>query len=426
MLFLTKALNKVFYGWVVVAGLFVASISLSGVRFSFGVFLKSLASEFALSRAATSSVYSLYMLLGSFFAVAAGLSFDRYGPRIIILLMGIFAGMGLLLTSQANAPWQLYITYSLLLALGTSSTYLIAMSAVSRWFDRKRGLALGIAGSGAGMGMLAWAPLATFLIDNFDWRMAYIIMGVVVMLVVLPLSQLLKRDPHEIRTLPDGEEADLTPAPLAGRKAEGIASLPARLRMVEVFKARSFWLIMFIWFGFATNLSLVITHLVPHITDLGFSAEKAAAIFGLIGGASIFGRVLMGAVSDRIGGKKACIIAALIQAVSMLWLVWWHDMRIFYLFAVVFGFAYGGMAPLIPEIVADAFGLDKIGSILGTVELGFGAGSAVGSAMGGLIFDVRHSYSVAFLTGGVVLLLVAMLTALIKKETDKGIAAFAG
>jgi len=172
---------------VVIAFLIIATV-VFGISYSFGVFLKSLGGEFGLTRGATSAVFSAYMLLYSVFGILGGWALDRYGPRIIVLFTGLFTGLSLLLTSQASFPWQLFISYGLVLAIGVGPAYIVIMSTISRWFDKKRGLALGIVGSGTGLGTLLVAPFATYLISSLGWRMAYIIMGSIAWVVVIPLS----------------------------------------------------------------------------------------------------------------------------------------------------------------------------------------------------------------------------------------------
>ena len=140
--------DKLFYGWVVLAAFLAIGTILYGSSYSFGVFLKSIEGEFGLTRAATSAIFSAHMALGLVFALIGGWSLDRYKLRIIVFLMGLFTGLGLLLTSQTNAPWQIFITYSLLFSMGAGAIYVVKMATVSRWFTRKRGLALGIAGAG--------------------------------------------------------------------------------------------------------------------------------------------------------------------------------------------------------------------------------------------------------------------------------------
>ncbi len=225
--------DKIFYGWVIVVVFFIAGISLYGIYFSFGVFFKSIESEFGLTRAATSMILSANLVLAGVCSFFAGRALDRYGPRIIIFLMGLFTGLSLLLTSQTNSLWQLFITYSLLLAMGTGPLFVVPTSTISRWFDKKRGLALGIAGAGAGLGIVIFAPFATYLIANLDWRMAYLVIGLIAWVTAIPLSRFLKNDPREIGALPDGAKPHST-------YMGDDNPQPIDLSLSPVFRTRSF------------------------------------------------------------------------------------------------------------------------------------------------------------------------------------------
>ena len=404
--------DKLFYGWVVVGTFFMIGITLYGVHFSFGVFFESIESAFNLNRAETSAVSSINLLLAGVCAFFAGWALDRYGPKIVVLLMGLFTGLSLLLTSQANSSWQLFLTYSLLLAMGTGALFVVSMSTVSRWFDKKRGSVLGLASSGVGLGPLVMAPFATYLISNFSWRMAYIVIGLIAWLIVIPLSRLLKRDPYEIGALPDGMKSD--PKDIEDEE-DGIQL--SGLSMPQAFRTRSFWLVMFIWLLYASNIFLVMTHLVPYARDIDFSPMEAATVLSLLGGATVVGRVLLGIASDRIGRKVTAISCALLKAGAMVWLIWAQDLWMLYLFALVYGLAFGGMSPVMAALVSDTFGLGRIGAIFGVLEIGFGIGAAIGAIMGGLIFDIRGSYFMAFLLGALAMLAIALLIALIRRET---------
>ena len=414
-----KLKDRLFYGWVVVATFLVIGTTIWGIRFSFGVFFKSIEAEFNLTRAATSGIFSAYMVLGGVFTILGGWALDRYGPRIIILVMGIFTGLSLLLTSQTNSLWQLFITYSLLLAVGTSSLYVVIMSTVSRWFDKKRGLALGIASSGNGLGTLVMAPFATFLIARFDWYRTYLILGLIAWGIVLPLSRLLRRDPYEIGALPDGAKAEPTDKDLPQPRAEENNLQPTDLSLRQALRTRSFWLIIFSWLLYASSLFLVLTHLVPHVTDIGFSAAEGATVLSLVGGTSIVGRVLLGTISDRIGRKATGIICALVQAGAIAWLAWSQQLWMLYLFALIYGLVYGGMTPSMAALISDTFGLRKIGAILGVLDVGFGLGAAIGPVVGGLIFDVSKSYFTAFLLGVVAMVVVTLFVTQIRQETNR-------
>ncbi|MFC2014303.1 MFS transporter [Chloroflexota bacterium] len=411
-----KTQNKLFYGWVVVIALVVISTITQGSINSFGVFFRSIENEFELTRTATSMVFSIAMVFGCVVTFAGGWALDKYGPRIVTFLMGIFTGLGLLLSSQTNAPWQLFITYSLLLSLGTRATYTVVMATVLRWFDKNRGLALGIGGSGLALGTVLIAPFATYLISSFDWRVAFIALGLITWLLVTPLSRLLRKSPYEIGALPNGKISGSGEKGIEKREVGG-RTQPAGHSLQQAFRTRSFWLFGSIRLMRAFCLFLVITHIVPHATDVGIPAIEAATILSLIGVSIITGRIIIGRVSDNIGSKTTAITCSLILAGAMIWLIWSRDLWMFYIFGVAYGFSRGGFDPPMTALVSDIFGLRSIGVIMGALNVAWGIGSAVGPAVGGLIFDVSNNYSVAFLAGAIAVLISAVFIALIRQET---------
>ena len=417
MLSPSKLKDRIFYGWVVVVTFFIVGITLYGIYLSFGVFFKSIESEFSLTRTATSAIASASLLLAGFFAFVAGWALDRYGPKLIVLFMGIFTGLSLILTSQTTSLWQLFITYSLFLSMGTGAVYVVPMSTVSRWFNKKRGLALGLASTGVGLGMIIFAPLATYLITNYGWRIAYLVMGLIAWVAIIPLSRLLKGDPHEVGALPDGVKTRLRRTP-DGEESSRLTGFS----LSQAFRTRSFWLLLYTWVIFAAAVLLVYTHLVPHITDLGFSAAEAAVVFSLMGVSSIAGRAPVGVASDRIGRKLTAVICILLEAGSMLWLIWAHDLWALYLFVLFFGFASAGFSTSMGALVGDVFSVGKLGAIFGILEFGFGIGAAIGPVVTGFIFDVSGSYYMAFLAGALATLTSVLPIALVRREAGGGLA----
>ena len=402
--------NRLFYGWVIVIAFFVICFVLYGVQFSFGVFFKSIESEFQLSRAATSSIVSVNMVLVGISAFIAGWALDRFGPRIVLFIMGLFTGLSLILTGQTGSLWQLYFTYSLLLAMGTGAVFVVSVSTVARWFDRRRGLAMGITGSGIGFGPLIIAPLATYLVAALDWRLAYVILGIGAWVLVLPFSFFLKGDPSQVGALPDGARK---PALDTGQNH----ARAGYLSLLQAVRVRSFWLCQGIWVFHAANVFLIMTHLVPHVTDIGFSAMEAAIVLSVIGVASAFGRVFMGVVADRVGGKLTIILCGLFQSSATISLIWVQDLPALYLFAFAWGIAFGGMAPAMGTLASSTFGLGRIGSLLGVLEVGLGIGAAIGAVVGGFIFDLTVGYSLAFLLGSAATLIVMLAVSFVHKET---------
>lgn len=399
--------------------LFVVYAIIIGINTSFGVFFKSLESEFSLTRATTSAVFSVRMALGSVIALLGGLALDKYGPRIVVFLMGLFTALSLLLTSQTNSTWQLFITFSLLLAIGSGASYVVVMSTIMRWFDKKRGMAIGIVGAGGGLGQVVMAPFAAYLILNLDWRMAYVIMGVIAGLILIPIARLLRKDPHEVGTVPDGKKSNLTDRQVSEPAFAGEALRPSHFSLSQALKTRSFWLILFIWSFSAFSIFLIQTHIVPHTTDLGFSSVEAATILSLIGFAVMSGRVIIGIASDKMGRKNAAFIFSLLQVVAVLQLLWASDLWMFYLFALIYGFAQGSQGAALTALIGDIFGLSNIGRLMGVLGVGWAVGAAVGPVIGGLIFDVSGSYYGAFLIMAVCMAIRPPLLALIKPEIKR-------
>ena len=407
--------NKIFYGWVIVVASLVIACTLTGIRFSFGVFFKSLEAEFDLTRVGTSSVFSVYMILFAIFAIISGWALDRYGPRLVVFLMGLFTGLSLLITSQTNSLWQIFLSYSLLLAIGTGGTMPVLMSVVARWFDKKRGFALGIAASGTGLGTLVVAPFAAYMISNLGWRMSYVVLGVIAWLVIISVAMLLRRDPGEIGALPDGVKSG------AGKimAREGSPQLSvAGLSLTQALRTRSFWLMLAVWLLFALCLNLVMTHVVPYATDVGISTIEASTVLSLIGGFQILGRLPTGRISDIIGRKVPGITCAVFGIGALTWLIWSHNLWMFYLFAVIFGFSVGGLGVAMITLVSDIFGRRSLGAIMGALEMGFAMGAAIGAALGGFIFDVTNSYATAFAIGAAAMSVIALFVALTRREMN--------
>ncbi len=407
--------DKIFYGWVIVATSLVIFATFMGIRLSFGVFFKSLESEFDLTRVATSSLFAAYTVLAAVFTIIGGWALDRYGPRRVIFSMGVLTGLSLLLTSQTNSFWQLFLSYSLLLAIGTGASYPVLMSAVARWFDKKRGIALGIAGSGVAFGTIVMAPFAAYLISNIGWRMSYLVMGLIAWLVVISLSMLFKKDPSEIGLLPDGVK--LSEGITESRDREKNSQL-ADFSLLQAFRTSNLWLILAVWLFFSVSVHLVLTHVIPYATDRGISTMEASTILSLMAGSSILSRVLTGRVSDMIGRKVPGIICALLQAGALIGLIWAGDLWMFYLFAVAFGLGWGGTGIVSTTLIVDMFGGRNLGVIMGTIDIGFQVGAAIGSVVGGVVFDVTSGYTMAFVIGASSMLIVALLIALTRREVN--------
>ncbi len=404
--------NKIFYGWIVIGAGFLFSVIGIGMRYSFGVFIKSIEMDFFLSRAATSSIFSIYMLLCSLMAILGGWAMDRYGPRRIGVFMGMFTGLSLLLTSLAHSSWHLFITYSLLLALGTGPIYGIVNTTASRWFVKKRGFVVGITSSGGGVGAIVFAPFATYLISGFDWRVAFIVLGLISLVGIVAISLFLVRDPADMGLLPDGVIAvprQETPLRKNRENQSPDISLGQACRMSQ------FWLLGFIWLFLSLSLHMIFVHIVPYAVGMGISPMNAAYIISLMGIANIPGRLVIGRISDIFGRKALGITCAFIQFGSLLWLMGSFNLWMLYAFAAIYGFLWGGVGAIITAFIGDIFGTRNLGIIMGMMSGGWALGAAIGPAIGGYIFDVTGNYFIAFGACSLALFTAATFLGFIKK-----------
>jgi MFS family permease len=326
--------------------------------------------------------------------------------------MGVITAISLIATSQARTSWQLYFTYSLLLAAGTGAVYSVLMTTTQRWFHKRRGTAIGIVGAGVGVGTIIMTPLIAYLIDVYDWRVTYLAIGIVLGAIFVTLSIPLKRDPSDIGLLPDG----ITQAPQ--QVAASGLSQPAgkSYTVAEAMQTANFWLIAFIWFLWAFSLLLVMTHLVPHLTDIGLPATSAALIAGLIGVVSTAGRLGTGWISDRLERKITNIITVLLQAGGLLLLAWANQMWMFYLFVVIYSIGYGGLDPVSLALVGDIFGTRHLGKILGVLLIFWPFGAGLGSVAGGILYDTTGSYFVPFLLTAILMTMAGIGAVFIRKK----------
>jgi MFS family permease len=418
-----KRKRRFFYGWLVVAASFFVAAAAYGGAYSFGIFFKPLREDFGWTSAATSGAFSLYILFYCLVAPLSGWAVDRFGPRITIGLGGLFIGSGLLLTSQVNALWQIYLTYGLILGSGMSTAYGPMLTTVSRWFTKRRGLALGIVTAGIGAGILIISPLATYLISAYGWKLSYIILGPVVGAIVMIAALLLRKDPSAIGMATDGNMlSEISYQDKNSKDLEGnnIIRDNKEFSFGEAVGTKTFWLLCVMHGTTGFGLQIMLLHIVPYVQEgPKLHPMIAATVFSTIGVASIIGRLIAGAASDYIGRKMALAIATFIEGVMIIGLMSSSSASMLYLFAAVFGFGYGGHVPQFPALTGELFGLSRMGTILGTNAVFYGIGGALGVFLAGHIFDTTGSYLIAFSLAAITMILTAAIALLLKKPKLK-------
>jgi MFS family permease len=394
------------YGYIVVVAVFIAMVVIWAAYYAFGVFFKPLLQEFGWTRAMTSGAFSLSSIMMGVMGIVSGGMNDRFGPRLVMSFCGLLLGVGYLLMTQLNTLWQLYLFYGVILGIGMGGGFVPLMTTVARWFDKRRGLMTGIVAAGVGIGAMLGPPLANWLIAIYGWRRAYLLTGLVVMVLIILTAQLLKRDQSQV---------SLATAALDRQSPSD--SAPAGYMLKEAIRTHQFWLFFGLLFCFGFCLFSVMVHITPHVIELGFSPTRAANVLAAAGGISIIGKLLAGRAVDIIGSRKIFIAAFVLMALSFLWLVLAKNIWMFYGFTLFFGLAYGGGISAESPLVAALFGMRTHGLILGMMSLAFSLGGAVGPWLTGYIFDVAASYRLAFLGGAVLSLIALVSVVLIKPVT---------
>jgi len=403
--------SKLFYGYIVIAAAMLITIIAHGAQYTFGIFFKPLLNEFGWTSVATSGAFSLYLVLWGFLSIFMGRLNDRFGPRLVMTICAFFLGLGYLLMSQVGAIWQLYLFYGVLIAIGMSGGWVPLISTVPRWFVKRRGMMTGIVTSGSGIGTILLSLVASQLIADHGWRTSYIVVGAGVLVLLILAAQFLRRDPHKMGLLPYGGDEV---------KENGLNSPTGGFCFREAVSTGPFWVVCAIFFCFGFNLYTIMVHIVTHAIELQISPTTAASIIAVIGGVNTVGRIGMGSAGDRIGNKRCLIISFVLLVVSLILLMAAKEIQMFYLFAVVFGFGYGGLAAMMSPVPAELFGLKSLGTIVGAVMCSFTIGGAIGPVLAGRIFDVAGSYSTAFLTCAIVGIIGIILSALLRPPSGQG------
>ena len=394
-----------FYGYVVVSAACIIMVATWGAFYSFGIFFKPILTDFGWTRAMTAGAFSLATIIQGIVAIPVGRLTDRYGSRMVITLCGFLLGLGYLLMSHTNSIWQLYLFYGVIMGISMGGYFVSLVSTTARWFVKRRGLMTGIVVAGIGLGAIIVPPLANWLISSYDWRMSYRIMGGTVLVIVVLAAQFLRRKPDQVGQTLAGQEEIQEPK----------STLPnGKVSFKMAIRTKQLWMACAMFFCFGFCLFSIMVHIAPHATDLEISPANAASILSIIGISSIVGKVGMGHVTDRIGSRLSWVIGFIIMAIALFWLTVAGEVWMFYAFAIIFGFAYGGCVSAEAPLIAELFGLSSHGVLLGLGSFIFTIGAAIGPLLAGYIYDVSSTYQQAFLICGMVSILGLILTVLLK------------
>jgi MFS family permease len=390
-----------FYGWVVVAVAFVTMGIGVNTRTAFSLLFPPILDEFGWDRAATAGAFSVGFVVGTAYVPFMGLAMDRLGPRIVIPVGVVICSAGLALATLITRPWQLHVTLGALVGGGSIFlTYICHSLFLPHWFVRRRGLAIGTAFAGVGVGSIVLFPWLGALIAAGGWRAACWALAALLVLVLLPLNVLFQRGrPEELGLAPDGAVVDP-----GGRRASEEHVVDRAWAAVDWTLGRAvrtarFWYLFVGFFCALFAWYMVQVHQTKYLLEVGFDPTRAAFALGLVGLFSIAGQIGLGHLSDRVGREWAWTLGGLgfvACYVALLLLPAYPSAPMLYAMVASQGLVGYGMASVFGAIPAEIFHGRHFGTIFGTLNLGGNAGAAVGPWVAGAVYDRMGSYTVAF------------------------------
>jgi MFS family permease len=404
------ATGGTYYGWYIVGALFFATFLAIGTRQSFGVFVKTWEEEWEVSVGTISIAASIGWLLNGFAQPFFGRMSDRSGGRSVVLLSLCLVGFGLLAMSLVQNVIMLAVVYGVLISVGTGGISPGITSALaSRWFTRRRGVAISLLVSGGSVGGLVLVPFLTYLFLATTWQTAWIVAGAIALGLGVPLVWMIVRsDPSEMGLLTDG---DAQPDPAAGPVRAPAQGPLTTSRWQDSFRSRPIWQLSLAYWVCGVTTASVSVHFVRWASDEGISPGTAALAFGLLSGINAVSVIVVGTLSDRMERKFVLSAVYAIRAVAFIAIILLPGTVAIWAFAVIAGGSWLATVPLTSSLTADIYGLRNLGTLGGMINMTHQIGGALAVVLFGLLFDLSGTYDIAF-TASAVLLVAASITVL--------------
>lgn len=406
--------TAIYYGWIVVAACVFVAMAGSGAYNGFGVFIIPMSDEFGWSRSAISLAASVGTIVGGLSQPVFGRVFDRIGGRRLILVGLAAFGVSNILLMFTNSLIYLVLVFGVLIALaGSAGTFNTAVTLVSKWFERRRATAISLVSAGGSLSGMVFVPFVAYAIPLAGWRNTWLIMGLIVLVLAVPVAFLvLKDDPSDVGQLPDGDKE----APYRGAAGSASRAPLETGYWLNALRSVPFWQISGGYFVCGVTTSMISTHFVPYAIEEGFSPSAGALAFGVLSGLNIAGVMIAGMLGDRLGRKNVLAAVYATRAVSFLVLLTVPGLWGLFGFAIISGFSWYGTVPLTTSLTAEVYGIRHIGTLSGIAYLAHAVGGALSVQFAGIMKDVTGNYMVPFGAGGLLLVVAAIVSLSIKER----------
>jgi len=403
-------IKRIHYAWIVLAVTFAVLICSAGVRATIGVLMVPIEAEFGWSRTTLSAIVTVNLVLYGLVGPFSAATMQRFGVRRTVLAALSLMGLGVAVTAWASEPWQLFLTWGVLVGIGSGNAAMVlGATIVTRWFERHRGTVMGIVTASTATGQLVFLPMLAWLVEHRGWRsVTWVLASTLAGVFVLTWFVLRADDPFAIGLVPFGAPSDAKPPP---RRAGDPLSLAIR-SLISASKLRDFWLLTASFFvcGATTN-GLVGTHLVPACHDHGISEVHAAGLLATMGVFDLIGTTASGWLSDRFDARKLLAMYYGVRGLSLLMLPAAFGDQVFALpaFAVLYGLDWIATVPPTLKLTRDTVGGEDAPIAFGWIVAGHQVGAGFGALAAGTIRTVLSTYTWAWLSAGTLCLGTALL-----------------
>ena len=377
-------MRRIEYRWVILATGFTVLFFSSGSRFAFGLLLKPMSEDLELSRSALSLAATCFMIVSAVSMPFVGRLVDSFSVRTVVSIAVVIASVGIGLMGLAQTQWQVILLYGIIFAIGNGGSSVGPIGVmISRWFERGRGTATSAAMSGNALGQLIIITALASALVHIGWRNAYITLGVVNLLIVVPLVIAF------VRSDPDpAQPAD----PESPRTAESTA-LPVK----TIFASHQLWLLLVVYSICGFQDFFIATHIVAFAQDKGLSAAFSGSLYALMGLVGLFGVMSAGLLADRFGSTRPTALCFLARIACFGLIIFSQSTTAIVIFALLYGFTFLITAPLTVTFAGNMFGAPRLGMMSGIINMTHHIAGGIGALVGGLVFDARGSYDAAFI-----------------------------
>ena len=395
-----------YYGWVVIVVAFVTMAIGVNARTSFSLLFPAIVDEFGWDRGTIAAIFSIGFMVSTGLTPIIGMLMDRFGPRLTIPMGGVFVSIGMYTATLSSEIWHFYLSLGVLVVGGSIfMSYIGHTLFLPNWFERRRGLAVGLAFSGVGAGSMALFPWMQATIDSDGWRTACLVIAAVSLFVLVPLGFIFqRRHPHDLGLQPDGDDVVPVDGSTADsrRKARAIVDhkwVETDWTLALAMRTSRFWLLMISFIGGLYVWYAVQVHQTRYLIDTGFTRDVAALALGLVSLGGVLGQIWIGQFSDRMGREWAWTLSGigfLLTYAALYLLRLWPEPWLMYAMVLVQGALGYGLASVFGSVPADLFSGRRYGQIFGVLAAAAGGGAAAGPWLTGVMFDRSQSYDGAF------------------------------